>query len=274
MIDGADDTPIAEGEVLELAGFPEDDAPSPIEGEEDEFPVIAFSDDPEEGEDETPLIKQLRQQVRDLSRKVNRRADEPEVSNDPEPVVPPIPQIEDFEYDTDRHSEAIKARDAARDAHAEWRHRQTERESKRQTAEQERARAIEQQRKSLGVSDYEARAAEVHDRMSEQQIAILVSGADNPAQLIYALGRSPSRLDQLAGETNLAKFAVMIGKMEKDIRVMKRKAPPPESRVTGATASTAVTNDSKELAKLEAEADRSGDRSKVIAYKRSMKRAA
>ena len=272
MTDGVD------GEVLDLTdehevGFadelPEQDADD--SGDDAGETVIAFADEVDGGaESETSLVTNLRKQLREAQRKA-RHSPAIAPDADPEPVVPPRKRIEDFDYDSDRHDQYSASRDDVLLARAKWESRQTEREAARKRETDQQNRQIEQQRNALGVSDYDARAETVRDRLSDAQIAVLLNGAENPAQLIYALGRSANKLDMLAGEENLARFAVMLGKLEKDVKVQKRKAPPPETQVRGATASITSGGDNKELARLEKQADRTGDRSPVIAYRRAMR---
>lgn len=239
--------------------------------------VIAFADEAEEGVDDTPLVKRLRDQLRTTQRENSQLRRTPATNDaDPEPVIPTLKRSDDpeFDWDPDKHAQYIERRDAAVTAHAEWKTRQSDRDGARKRVQDEQTRQVEQQKTALGVGDYDAKAAIVRERLSDQQLAVLLNGADNPARLIYALGRSETRLDMLAGEGNLAKFAAKVGKMEDLIKVTKRTAPPPESVVRGATASTAVSNVDKHLAALEKEADRSGDRSKVIAYNRERRQKA
>jgi len=254
--------------------IPENDADSPPEDEGDET-VIGFADEEDGEQEEPPLIKKLREQNRKLARELNQVKRTPRNDDDPEPVVPGEPgALSDFDYDEDAQRAAWAKYSADLKAHAEWMAREETRKESRERAKNEQARQVEQQRRALGVSDYEERASIVQDRLTDAQIAVIVNGADNPAQVIYALGRSQARLDMLAGEDNLAKFAVMLGKLEKDIKIMKRKAPAPESHVRGATAPTAVTSNDKELERLEKEYERTGDRSKILAYKRQKRLAA
>lgn len=243
----------------------EGEEPEQTEGAEET--VIAFGDEPGEGEEETPLVKRLRDQLRQTQRQLRTR-DTAAQSDDPEPVIPARKRIEDFEYDPDKFDAYDEERANAIQAHAEWKVRQAERETARKRASEEQSKQVEQQRRALGVSDYEDRVNVVRDRLSDQQMALLINATDNPAKVLYALGRSEMRLDELAGIDNLAKFAARVGQLEKEIKVTKRKAPPPETQVRGATASTALATDDKYLAQLEREAERTGDRSKVIAYNR------
>lgn len=260
-IDGEDETG---GEPLEIE---QEEAGEGEPPEQDNEAEIGFADD--EQEEETPLVRQLRTQLRDMARRQHQQVKPP--VDDPEPQVPDEPDAEKFGWDLEQYNTASKAWRKAVADHAEWKVREARRTEDAKRVQDETARAVEQQKKSLGVADYDAHAETVHAALSEQQIAILVNGADNPARLIYALGRSQHRLDQLAAETNLAKFAVMLGRMEREIKVTKRTPPNAEVKVRGATASVALTTSDKELERLEKAAERSGDRTAVIAYKRQMK---
>lgn len=248
--------------------------------------VIAFADEADEDNDDLEdvdekarqLIRNLRNQVRDAHGKLAKFQRAPQSAandGDPEPQVPDEPgELDTFGYDEEKQREAWRAFNAAKEKHAEWKVRQSERETERSRAAERHAKQIEQQRSSLGVSDYEEKAQLVKDRLTDAQIAVLTNGAQNPAKLIYALGRSPSKLEQIANEENLARFAVMVGGMERDIKVTKRSAPAADTRVRGATASSSLgNNDAKQLAKLEKEAERTGDRTALIRFKKQMKAA-
>lgn len=261
-----------EEEVQDVESEAEQEGSEEEEGSE---VVIGFSDDTEADEGDTPLVKRLRDQLRESQRRERANRREPANNADPEPTILARPRsTADFDYDEDRFNEAMDAYEASRDAHAEWKGRQADRDAQRRAVQDEQARKIEQQKNALGVSDYDARSSVVKDALTEGQLAVLINGADNPAQVIYALGRSQSRLDMLAGEQNLARFAVMLGKMEKDIKVSKKSPPAPDSPVRGATGSLTATTADKKLAALEKEAERTGDRSKIAAYRRQLRKNA
>lgn len=263
-------------DIPELTDDLIDVAPEQEQAEEEGESLIGFADEIDaEAEEETPLVKRLRDQNRELSRKL-AKTNRPATANDddPEPAIPPKKTIEQFDYDQDKLDDYIDQRDEAVRKHAAWEAREERRKEKRQTEADAATRAVEQQRKALNVTDYEDQSAKVQAALSETQLAILISGVENPAKLIYALGRSAARLDQIAAEDNPVKFAVMLGKLEKEIRVAKRVPPPVEGKVRGATASVAIGASDRELERLEKEADRTGDRSKVIAYRRAARQNA
>jgi hypothetical protein len=279
MADGEEDLELEVSDEQVPGGEPvEQDAPEAA-NEDDAETIIAFADEVEDGgeddADATPLVKKLRDQLREAHGQIAKyRRPAPANEGDPEPVIPERPKLEDFDYDQDKFDAAVDERETAVVAHAEWKARLSEREAERARAAERQAKQLEQQRSALGVSDYEERAALVKELLTDAQIAILTNGAQNPARLIYALGRSPSKLDQLAGEDNLARFAVMIGGMEKDIKVTKRSAPSPDTLPRGATASPALNDRAaKELARLEREAARTGDRTALIQFRKKMNAA-
>ena len=98
-----------------------------------------------------------------------------------------------------------------------------------------------------------------------------MQGADNPALLIYALGKNDQRAKELAGIKDPVKFAFKVAKLEKDLKMTKRKAPPPEKPLRGGSANLPGTSDRKLIA-LQEKARESGDFTKVIEYRRQLKR--
>jgi hypothetical protein len=251
-----------------------DEAPEQVEAEPEEETVIAFADEGEDVEDDTPVVRRLRDQLRQTQRQLRQVTRAPVQSDDPEPVIPARPSLESVDYDQDKFDELSEKREKAILERAAWERRNEDRERDRKRQEEDQVKHIEQQKRSLGVSDYDARAEAVRERLTDAQMAVLLNGADNAVKLIYALGRSDIKLSELASIDNLAKFAARVGQLERDIKVTKKQPPAPQSRVRGATASTAVTSDAKYLEQLEREADRTGDRSKIVAYNRQLRQNA
>jgi len=102
----------------------------------------------------------------------------------------------------------------------------------------------------------------------DQQNALL-QHTDQTHLVVLALGNSPNEVARLAGITDPTKFAVAIARLEEKIKVTSRKpSTSPEKSPTGGR--TGAIAD-KKLDQLEAEADRSGDRSKVVDYKRKLR---
>jgi hypothetical protein len=272
VIDGESEPFVLETEI--------DDLDVPIEADDDDGEtVIGFAEDGEELDGEAPpLVTKLRHQLRDAQRQLRTRSNLPAVDDDPAPTIPAKKTLEQFDYDQDAKDAYDESRISAAAEHARWEARQESRKTEAQKSEQSKRQRIEQQVQSLGVGDYQARLETVGTVLSPAHLNAIAEAAKNAPQFLYALSRSETKLDEIAAMPldtipDVLRFAAAIGSMERDVKVQKRKAPPPETQVRGGTASVAVTGADKELARLEKEADRTGDRSAVIRYRRSLRAA-
>lgn len=136
----------------------------------------------------------------------------------------------------------------------------------------ERLTAYNQKKTALKVEDFDDAESAVVSTLSKTQQGIIVNYCDKPELLIYAVGRNDKELARLAAITDPIKFALEIQTIEREkLKVTTRKpATSPERTVS---ASAPITSSDKHLEALEREADRTGDRSKIIAYKRTLKKA-
>lgn len=238
---------------------PDDDLEITIEGEEA----------PKPGAD-SDLVRKLRAEIKERDQRLKGY-------EQPKPVtVGPKPKLEDFEYDEAKYDDALLAwnTESAKAKDAE-KAEQTQRETANRSWQQD-LQAFENGKSDLGVKDFDASEEAVVSTMSQVQQAVIVKAASTPqaaAKIVYALGKHPDRLKALAAIEDPIKLAVAIAKLEGQITVNTRgRAPEPDSKVRG-SASLARGED-KVLAKLEAEADRTGDRTKVVQHKRKMREQA
>ena len=248
---------------------PEQPDGEPPEAENELVVQIGDEEPAQEAERAPDWVRDLRRQHRELQRQ-NRelQAKLQTVAPQQQLTLGPKPTLESVDYDSAKFEQELEA----------WYTRKREVDSVRERAkraEEEQTQAwqskLEQYGKAkqeLRVKDYDEAEALVQETMSTVQQGVILQGAENPALLVYALGRNPKRAKELAAITDPVKFAVAIGKLEKDMKVTPRKAPPPESTVRSGTPDSA--NDST-LNRLRAEAERTGDMTKVIAYRRQMR---
>jgi len=143
-----------------------------------------------------------------------------------------------------------------------------------QVKAQEAKQAVyKQQIAKLKAPDYKDAEDEVSEKLTMEQQGVILAGADNPALMVLALGKSPKRLADLAQIKDLAKFAVAVGKVEKDLQErngVNKPKPKPSSDLPRSSASLTGNKVDKKLEALEKAAEKSGDRSAVIAYKRAL----
>jgi len=91
--------------------------------------------------------------------------------------------------------------------------------------------------------------------------------------LIYALGKNTEKLKEIAAIQDPVEFAFAVATLETQLKVSsKSTVPPPESRVRGQVA--AGNSSDQKLAALRAAAEKSGDYTQVLNYKRSLKQKA
>jgi len=240
------------------------------EGEE----IVGFADEPETPPAESELVNHLRKQIRERDKRLSEvqraaPADEPIVVGD-------RPKMADFDFDEDRFDEAIDAWDQRR--------RKAEQQEQARTAQKQRqdedwnrvVRTYAEKKAVLRYPDVAVAEETAFAALSPAAQSLIARHADNPALFIYAAGKSPTKLAELARiDSEGDPFAVVkaITKMEATLQTRKTVRPPdPDTPVRGRT--IAAGSADKQLAKLEAEADRTGKRDAVIAFKRAQKEKA
>lgn len=224
---------------------------------------------------EPDLIRKLRAELREKSTKL-AKYDRGEIQPPAAPKVievGPKPTLAACDYDEERF-------EAERDAWDE-RSRQAE-EAKAANQRQVDAYQAELNKDveryqtakaALGLRDFQVSQDTVRDALSQTQISGILQAADDSAKVIYALGKHPAKLEALKAITNPVKFIAAVAKLEGTLKVTKtsRKAPELDTPVRGSAPLSA--NKDKHLERLEKEADRTNDRTAVIAYKRTLSKA-
>jgi hypothetical protein len=220
-------------------------------------------------------VKELRKTNREQARRIRELEKTSSTKTQAtETVLGPKPTMADpeIDYDAVKFEEALnKWNDRKRTVDNESAQRQAT-EKKAQDAWAAQLNAYGEAKAKLNVKDFGEAEATALDSLAQVQQGIVVQGAENPALVIYALGKNPAKLKELSAITDPVKFAFAVAKLERDLKVTTRKAPPPpEKVVTGSAPKSGVVD--SQLEKLRADAEKTGDFSKVVAYKRS-KRAA
>lgn len=262
QVDELDDTEAEaeEPEVVEEEAegdAPEAEAEQP-EAEEEGEVVVSFGDDePEEQPEAAPAwVKELRKQNRELKAKVK----ELETVSAPKQQAKAKPTLEGCDYDADKFEAELLAWNAQR-ADAQ----RAEQEAKQ--AWDARLQTYSEQKQALRVQDYDDAEDAVREVLNVTQQGIILQAADDPAKLVYALGRNPTKAKELAGEKDPVRFAAKVAKMEMQLKVTTRKpAVTPERKPMGSGSTPTVP--AARLDKLKAEAEQSGDWTKYFAEKR------
>jgi hypothetical protein len=247
----------------------------PVEDEQsndDEEIVITIGKDaaPASEREAPEWAKQLRVRNRELVDENNRLKG---VAVKQEAELPPKPKPSDFDYDDEAYESAF---DAWKEKETRQRVEQAKAEEARNKADeawQGEIRAFESQKQTFAkVKGWEDAEATFVGSFSDVQQAILINAAPDKALLVYALGSNQEARERLSKLTDLSKFAFEAGLFAGSVKMERRKpSTSPESAVTPSAPLSAGVN--KRLAELEAKAEKTGDRTELIRYRKSLKAA-
>lgn len=227
-----------------------------IDGEEDE-------------QEETPLIKQLRTELRDAKKEAHelRKGAQPQKVE-----VGTKPTLESCEWDEDRFEVELEA----------WKDRSRQAEEQERSQQQQYAARQDQFNRKL--STYQANLARLplpqEDKDAAHNVVVstlptllqsaIVEYADDPAKVVVALAKHPAKLAKLAAIEDPIAFVIAMKDMERNLKVVNRRRPPAPEADTIQRGSASNVGRDKQLEKLEKEADRTGDRTDLIRYKKSL----
>ena len=265
---------------LEADDEAEDEQAEPVEAEaeesetDDDGLVVSIDGESPAPEEAAPeWVRDLRRQHREQKRRNRELEQELEQMRSQGQRAQPLgpkPTLEVYDYDTDKYEKAL----------ADWFDRKRRHDAE-QEAVQRQQQAITQQweqkqqeyfrrKEALKARDFDDAEDVVKDILNVTQQGIIVKGADNPEIVVYALGKNPKKAQELAQIDDPIDFAFAISKLEAKLKVAtKKSAPPPEKTVKGQGRVSGSVDST--LDRLRAEAEKTGDYSKVLRYKKQLK---
>lgn len=262
-----------------------DDEDSDTEAEADEadedegFVAVTIGEEAPPPEDEETerapeWVRDLRKQYREEKRR-NKELQEQLAKTTGAAKVAELgekPTLEKADYDTERYETELAAWYEKKRKHDEHQASIQEEQKAVQNEWNQKLESYHSSKAELKVKDYEFAEDVVQDTLTVTQQGMILQGAENPALLVYALGKNPKRAKELASIKDPVKFAFAVARLETQLKVTKRKAtskPDPKvsgtGRISGAVDST--------LERLRADAERTGDYSKVFQYKKQKRSA-
>lgn len=260
-------------QVVDVASEVVTDEPQEEEGEV----VITIGDEAAPVEEETAAapewVKELRKNHREAQRTIRELQDKLKSTTSSEPaqiVLGPKPDIDSCGFDGERLVNELDA----------WHERKRlieEQQAKANAAVEEANKAWQskldnynQAKASLRVRDFAEAEDVVREALSPLQQSAIVKLSKRPELVIYALGSRPGKAKELAAIKDPAEYIYALAQLEKDLKVSNGRTPPPPPERTPArgNASISSTVDST-LERLRAEAEKTGDLSKVMEYKRN-----
>lgn len=262
LLDVDGEEPEADDDDSEIVVSLDGEAPSPEEVEQRESA-------PEWVKDLRKRQRELERENRELKAKVSAASG---AENAP-PVLMKKPKLDDdgIDYDTEKYeAELEKWHEKKREVEAFEREREKESESHKKSWDAKLS-SYNDAKGKIKVSDFDDAEEEVLGNLSNTQQGIIISACDNPAMVVYALGKNPNRLKEISSIKDPIQFAVTISKLENSMKVTKKSSSvAPEKTVSGSTGRPVGTAD-KNLDRLRAEAEKTGDYTKVTQYKRQLK---
>ena len=272
-----------ETESLEIADEEVDSEPEldeeEAEEENDDEVVVQIGDEetpPQEVEKAPDWVRELRKSHKDQqreNRELKKRLEELSETKQPEKVtLGNKPTMESAEYDSDVYERQLAALYENKRKHDEQIEQAKAEQENQQKAWQSTLDSYAEKRKQIKVSDFEDAEMIVQDELDNTQQGMILQGAENPALLVYALGKNPKKAKELASINDPVKFAFAVAKLETQLKVTNRKASTKPETVISGKAPKSGSVDSN-LERLRAEAERTGDYTKVTAYKRQKRQA-
>lgn len=273
-------------EAIEKPDASEESEPVTIQDEDDEEEdrVVTIGDEEpeavaeeEEAPDKGELVKKLRKVTRGLEKKNKALQRQIDANAKAAEVVKPIelgekPTLKSCEYSDEKFEKAIIEYDARKrkvDAQEKQRAELAEEEAKTWNSRKEQYAELKQEHK---FKDFDEAEELVSTTFSKTQQGIIIQGSKDAAILVYALGKNPKKLEELAKIKNPVDFTFAVANVEAQLKVKSKKAPAPEKRVSTGKAGGMSGNGDKTLDRLREEAAKTGDMTKVVAYKKKMRK--
>ncbi len=250
-------------------------AEKPEENEQEDSFQISFdgekkSDSEQEDQPAPQWVKELRRRHTEMKKENRELRDKLKKIENPVPasIEPgPKPTLEGCDYDSTifdqklsdwyeskkrQELEVEKLKRAQEKANIKWQHR---------------LNTYNEKKTALPVVDFDDAELSVQEQFNQTQQGIIVSGCDDAALVVYALGKNPAKAKELSQIDDPIDFAFAVARLEKDMRVGKKKKtskPEPKIKSTGKPSGAVDST----LERLREDAARTGDMSKVIQYKR------
>jgi desulfoferrodoxin (superoxide reductase-like protein) len=276
--DNTEDVAVIEDEVTDQPEEQSEGEQAKTQDESDSDEVVVSIGEeappPEEPAHAPEWVRELRKTNRELqrqNRELQTKLQTTHTENKPV-VLGPKPKLEDHDYDAEKYEEALTGWFERKRQADEVNAKQEAEVMNQQKAWQAKLDGYGKAKAELKVKDFEDAEAVAQELFNVTQQGVMLQGADNPALVVYALGKNPKKAQELASIKDPVKFAFAVAKLEKDLKVTNRKAAPPPERVVTGTGRVSGAVDST-LERLRDEAARTGNMTKVIQYKAQRKAA-
>jgi len=222
------------------------------------------------GED-TPLVRRLRQEAADAKREAAalRKTTRPKIEVGEEPT------LEGCDYNEDHFKAQWRKWNEDRQRAAAVEHEQAEIASAQQRKFERVRSQVIQKVASYGVDDVDAAEKRIVEALGPEISSLAMMAIPGADKLFAALAKSPRHLSEIASHTDQTDRLRMLIELKDKIVIKNGKKPPaPEAdTILRSTTSVAAKVDATEQ-RLEKEAERTNDYTKLFEYRRGKRKAA
>jgi hypothetical protein len=284
-----EEQPEAKGETpeqTETDAAESEEKPAEEESEEGEELVIEIEGESPTQEDEkekaeTPQwVKDTREKNRELNKKLKQREKElDELREKQNPNAGKLrqkPTLEDHDFDGPAYEADLEKWIGEKSADSDKRKEEANAQKAIDDEVQSRIDLYKDRKASIGkrISDYDEHVAEAEEGLSElQRHSIAYYFKESAAEIMYVIGKQPDQLEKLSKITDPTEMLLAVKDIQSKMKVSARKPKTkPETIVEGQSKTT--NGNEAYLERLEKEAAKTGDRTKITAFKREQREKA
>lgn len=232
--------------------------------------------DEELGDKGKRAVQRLRETLKETARKEREaKARVAELEAEKHAKVEPMakPTLEGCGFDEAAYEQQMREYVKAEEAETQKREAAKRAEEAAQDDYRKRFEKYNTTKAALRVQDYDSAEDKVRETLTKEQQAMLIRNLDDPAKVIYALGRSPKALSELSAIKDHDRFAFRLAKLEGEVKVTTKTPPTPETKLRGGAGGVPVGNLNQQLSKAQKAAEETGDYTQVLALKRQIREA-
>jgi hypothetical protein len=267
----------SEEESLEFNEEIELSKPDDEESDEGELIVTIGDDQPAQDDEDQKApewvrtLRKTNKEIQRENRKLREQLQRVSAPAEMQVKLPEKPTLEGSGYDAEEYEKKLANWFEQKRSYDVKQAEIQQAQQAEQQAWQDRLKSYGERKAQLKVKDFNYAEENVLSSLSETQQGVILQGADDPAVLVYAIGNNEAKLKELSNIKDPVKFSFAVAKLETQLKVRNRKAPPPTDKRVDDTAPKSGIVDST-LDKLRAEASRTGNFSKVIAYNKKKRK--
>ncbi len=243
------------------------------EEEEDDLVVTIGDEEPEEKEKlpDSKLVNFLRKadrkkskEIRDLKRQLESKTEKEPVE---ELVLGERPKLEDFDWDEAKKDEALEKWFEQKKLVAQQKVEKEQEQENQTKAWEQKVQRYTAQQKELNTKNFSEAEDVVKGKLGKNEQGLILHACKNPAKMVLALAGNPGILDELSKLNDIALLAYRLAEIEGQIKVRGRKPTTKPEKVLKSSGGSSVTDNT--LERLREEASKTGDYSKIRAYKKN-----